>query len=155
MQRSVPMLTQYKPQLCTLPTHTCTRHSRDNKGWTDSTEHTTILFICTETPSLTKSMFSHLFRQITQIIRTIYQNTAFSITNKGNTPNIHNIWNNFHLPNIISCRTEAQAKYSGLDTNPTAIFSNNTGYTLQLQASTQLTTLRTVLDHNPNAFMTV
>ena len=34
-------------------------------------------------------------------------------------------------------------------------FSNNTGYTFQLQVSTQPTMLRMVLDHNPNAFMTV
>ena len=34
-------------------------------------------------------------------------------------------------------------------------FSNNTEYTLQLQASTQPTMLRMVLDHNPNAFSTV
>ena len=50
---------------------------------------------------------------------------------------------------------KAQPKYSGLDTNTTGNFSNNAEYTLQLQASTQLTMLRTVLDHNPNAFMTV
>ena len=31
-------------------------------------------------------------------------------------------------------------------------FSNNTGYTLQLQASTQLTMLRMVLDHNSHCF---
>ena len=31
-------------------------------------------------------------------------------------------------------------------------FSNNTQYTLQLQASTQPTMLRTVLDHNPKCF---
>ena len=34
-------------------------------------------------------------------------------------------------------------------------FSNNTEYTLQLQASTQPTMLRMVLGHNPNALMTV
>ena len=43
------VLTQYKPQLCTFPTHTCTWHSRDNKGWTDSMQQPNILFICTET----------------------------------------------------------------------------------------------------------
>ena len=102
-----------------------------------------------------KSMFSHLFRQITQIIGTIYQNTAFSITNKGNALNTHNIRNNFHLSNSISCRIKAQPVYSGLDTNTTANFSNNAEYTLQLQACTQLPMLRMVLDHNSNAFMTV
>ena len=44
------VLTQYKPQLCTFPMHTCTRHSTDNKGWTDSMQQQpTILFICTKT----------------------------------------------------------------------------------------------------------
>ena len=38
---------------------------------------------------------------------------------------------------------------------PYSNFSNNTEYTLQLQASTQPTMLRMVLDHNPNAFSTV
>ena len=33
--------------------------------------------------------------------------------------------------------------------------ANNTGYTLQLQASSQVTMLRSVLDHNPNAITTV
>ena len=65
-----------------------------------------------------------------------------------------------HLSNLLvssgfTCRIEAKPKYSGLDTNTTANFSNNTGYTLQLQASTQLTMLRSVLDHIPNAIMTV
>ena len=82
-------------------------------------------------------------------------NPAFPITNQGNTPNIHNIENLSHLSNRFPCRTEAKPKYSGLDTITTANFSNNTGYTLQLQASTQLTRLRLVLDHNPNAFTTV
>ena len=35
------------------------------------------------------------------------------------------------------------------------IFSNNTEYTLQLQASTQPTMLRMVLDHNLYALTTV
>ena len=50
---------------------------------------------------------------------------------------------------------EANPKYSGLDTSITANLSNNTGYTLQLQASTQLTMLRSVLGHSPNAIMIV
>ena len=42
------------------------------------------------------------------------------------------------------------------DQTPTTQFlSNNTEYTLQLQASTQPTMLRMVLDHNPYAFSTV
>ena len=36
-------------------------------------------------------------------------------------------------------RTEASTEYSGLDTKDPASFTNNTGYTLQLQASTQVT----------------
>ena len=51
--------------------------------------------------------------------------------------------------------TEANPKYSGLDTNTTANFSNNSGYTLQLQASTQPTMLRSVLEHTPNAITSV
>ena len=40
------MLTQYKLQLCTFPTHTCTQHGRDNKGWTDSMQQqTSYLFV--------------------------------------------------------------------------------------------------------------
>ena len=61
----------------------------------------------------------------------------------------------FPAINHFTCRTEANPEYSGLDTNSTAYFSNNTRYTLQLQASTQLTMLRLVLDHIPNAIMTV
>ena len=42
------------------------------------------------------------------------------------------------------------------DRTPTTQFlSNNTEYTLQLQASTQPTIPRTVLDHNPYALSTV
>ena len=40
-------------------------------------------------------------------------------------------------------------------TPTTQTFSNNTEYTLQLQASTQPTMLRTVLDHNHYALYTV
>ena len=43
----------------------------------------------------------------------------------------------------------------GIGHQPYSNFSNNTEYTLQLQASTQLTMLRMVLDHNLNAFLTV
>ena len=35
------------PCTCTFPMHTCTQHSRDNKGWTNTTN--TTLIICTET----------------------------------------------------------------------------------------------------------
>ena len=42
------VLTQYKPQLCTFPKHTCTQHSTDNKGWTNNM-HNTTLCICTKT----------------------------------------------------------------------------------------------------------
>ena len=109
--------------------------------------------IVTVTKSNQIPVFSS-FRRITQIIGTIYHKYSNPIT-KGIPRIFTSIRNNFHLSNIIFCRTEAQPKYSGLDTNSTAIFSNNTGYTLQLQASTQPTMLRMVLDHNPNAFTTV
>ena len=59
------------------------------------------------------------------------------------------------LLTVLLVETEANPEYLGLDTNITANFSNNTGYTLLLQASTQLTMLRLVLGHNPNAIMTV
>ena len=69
--------------------------------------------------------------------------------------NIHNIRNLSQLSNHFTCRIKAKPKYSRLDTNTTANFSNNTGYTLLLQASTQPTMLRLVLDHILNAIMTV
>ena len=53
--------------------------------------------------------------------------------------NICNIQNNFHLSKGFSCRIEVKPEYLGLDTHTTADFSNNTGYTFQLQASTQMT----------------
>ena len=56
---------------------------------------------------------------------------------------------------IFTCIIKAKPEYSGLDINITTNFSNNTGYTLQLQASTQLTILRSVLDHIPNVITTV
>ena len=43
----------------------------------------------------------------------------------------------------------------GIGHQPYSNVSNNTEYTLQLQASTQPIMLRTVLDHNPNALSTV
>ena len=52
-------------------------------------------------------------------------------------------------------RTEASPEYSGLDTKDPASFLNNTGYTLQLQASTQVTMVCSVLDHNSSTTMTV
>ena len=58
-------------------------------------------------------------------------------------------------PNSSSCRIKAKPKYLELDTNITANFTNNTGYTFQLQASTQPTMLTLVLDHTPNAITTV
>ena len=82
-------------------------------------------------------------------------NPALSITKQGNTPNIHNIWNISQLLTVLLVEIEANPEYLGLDTSTTANFSNNTGYTLQLQASTQLTMLRLVLHHNPSAIITV
>ena len=82
-------------------------------------------------------------------------NPALSITKRGNTPNICNIQNISQLLTISLVEIEANSKYLGLDTNTTANFSNNTGYTLQLQASTQPTMLRLVLDHIPSTIMTV
>ena len=82
-------------------------------------------------------------------------NPALSISKRRNTPNIHNIWNISQLLTVLLVETEANLEYSGLETNTTANFSNNTGYTLQLQASTQLTILRSVLDHNPSAITKV
>ena len=99
-------------------------------------------------------MFFSSFRRITQIIGTIYHKYSIFYHQLREYPEYLQYSKQFP-PNIISCRTEVQPKYLGLDTNITAISSNNTGYTLQLQASTQPTMLRTVLDHNPNAFMTV
>ena len=70
-------------------------------------------------------------------------------------PKIFTIFRTFPIYLCFTCRIEAKPEYSGLDTNPTANFSNNTGYMLQLQASTQLIMLRSVLDHIPNAIMRV
>ena len=53
---------------------------------------------------------------------------------------IPNIWDFSTYQPFYFTETEANPEYLGLDTNITAIFSNNTGYTLQLQASTQPTT---------------
>ena len=53
---------------------------------------------------------------------------------------------------VETCQT---TRIFGIRHQPYSIFSNNTEYTLQLQASTQPTMLRTVLDHNPSAFSTV
>ena len=60
----------------------------------------------------------------------------------------------FHLSIISIFRTEANSDFLGLDTKDTVSFSNNTGYTLQLQASTQLTMLWSVLGHNSSTIMT-
>ena len=60
-----------------------------------------------------------------------------------------------HLLIMSIFRTEANPKYSGLDNNNPASFSNNMGYTFKLQASTQLTMLWSVLDHNSSTKITV
>ena len=55
---------------------------------------------------------------------------ALSITKWGNTPNIRNIQNISQLLTILLVEIEANPENSGLDTNTTANFPNNTGYTL-------------------------
>ena len=66
-----------------------------------------------------------------------------------------NIRTIFHLYHKFSHRNTPNNPNIRDRTPTTQIFSNNTEYTLQLQASTQLTMLRMVLDHNPYAFLTV
>ena len=103
-----------------------------------------------------KSMFSLLLQaNIPNYRDNLPQIQHFLSLNEG-IPQIFTIFGTFpHLSNSFSCRIKAKPKYLGLDTTTTANFSNNTGYTFQLQASTQLTMLRSVLDHTPNAIMTV
>ena len=101
--------------------------------------------------------FLYSYRQISQKIRDnqplIQQ---YLSPNERNTLNIYNIWNISQLLTVLLVETEANSKYLGLDTSITANFSNNTGYTLQLQASTQLTNAEiSALDHSPSAIMTV
>ena len=60
-----------------------------------------------------------------------------------------------HLYHKFSCRNTLNNPNIWDRTPTIQNFSNNTEYTLQLQASTQPTMLRTVLDHNPSAFPTV
>ena len=79
----------------------------------------------------------------------------FLSPNKG-IPQIFTIFRTFPIYlTVLLVGLKPNPNDSGLDTNPTANFSNNTGYTLQLQASTQPSMLRSVLHHIPNAIMTV
>ena len=87
------------------------------------------------------------FRRITQIIGTIY---PWGITQ------IFTIFEPFPTYTIsFLVETRPITRIFGIGHQPYSNFSNNTEYTLQLQASTQLTMLRMILDHNPNAFSTV
>ena len=57
-----------------------------------------------------------------------------------------------HLYHKFSCRNTPNNPNIRDQTPNIQLFSNNIEYTLQLQASTQPTMLRTVLDHNPKCF---
>ena len=100
-------------------------------------------------------VFSTLTGEYPKNLGQLTHNPTLSITKWGNTLNICNIQNISQLLTVLLVEIEANPEYSGLDTNTTANFSNNTGYTLQLQASAQPTMPRSVLDHIPSTIMTV
>ena len=97
-----------------------------------------------------KSMFSLLLQaNILNNRDNLPQIQHYLAPNEG-IPQIFAIFGTFLIYlTVFTCRIEVKPEYLGLDTNITANFSNNTGYTLQLQASTQLTMLGSVLGHIP------
>ena len=123
------------------------------------TAHTwtrTTILACWQSSSLIKSMFSHLFRWITRIIGTIYHKYSIFLSPTKGIPQIFTIFE--PCPTYLTSflvKTSQIPRIFGIGHQHYSNFSNDTEYTLQLQASTQLTMLRMVLDHNPNAFMTV
>ena len=108
--------------------------------------------------TVAKSNQIHVFllsRRITRIIGTIYHQYSNFYHQLGEYLNIRNIQTISHLYHKFSCRNTPNNPNIQDRTPTMQTFSNKTEYTLQLQASTQPTMLRMVLDHNPYALSTV
>ena len=101
----------------------------------------------------------HVFlscRRITRIIGTIYHKYSNLLSPTRGITRIFAIFEPFPTYTIsFLVETRRTNRIFGIGHQPYSIFSNNTEYTSQLQASTQPTMLRMVLDHNPSAFLTV
>ena len=106
-----------------------------------------------QVPGLTTNnlYFSFLPIDNPENFRVAIQNPVHLTQNEENTK----YFAFFHLSIMSIFRTKVNLEYLGLDNKNPASFSNNTGYTLQLQASTQLTMLWSVLGHNSSTITMV
>ena len=86
-----------------------------------------------------KSMLSILLQANTPNNRDNLPQIQHLLSPTKGIPQVFAIFGTISIYLIVFLRIEAKPEYLGLDTNTTANFSNNTGYTFQLQASTQMT----------------